>query len=268
MTRYAISDLHGYYNLYREVKSRLKPHDILYVLGDCADRGPSGWRTLRAILTDPQCILLLGNHELMLRDVMDEWFKIVEEKTKDVEDCELTPREIADEEIIYTSVYELLLINGGEFTFWDWRDEEDLGYWKKRLDSLPVEIQLFDTEKPIILTHAGYTPWKKPTDIEDFVWDREHFFDKWLEEDSSIIIHGHTPNPFLYECLVEGPQLYHSCYYMDSFKSLGLDKTGAELWDITYSDGHKICIDPGTVVTHRGILINLETLEQEMVKFA
>lgn len=37
---YVISDIHGYYSIYEQVKNMLKPNDKVYFLGDAGDRGP------------------------------------------------------------------------------------------------------------------------------------------------------------------------------------------------------------------------------------
>ena len=65
---YAISDLHGRYDLYREMLEiiRFGPEDTLFVLGDAADRNPGGVRLLKEIMERPNIRMLLGNHELML----------------------------------------------------------------------------------------------------------------------------------------------------------------------------------------------------------
>ncbi len=39
MKHYAISDLHGCYNIYEQVCAILEPDDIVYFLGDACDRG-------------------------------------------------------------------------------------------------------------------------------------------------------------------------------------------------------------------------------------
>ena len=45
---YAVSDLHGRYDRYRQLldKLDLEEQDTLYVLGDALDRGPEGFRIL------------------------------------------------------------------------------------------------------------------------------------------------------------------------------------------------------------------------------
>lgn len=40
MAVYALSDLHGYLDLYKQIKEFLKPEDKVYFLGDAGDRGP------------------------------------------------------------------------------------------------------------------------------------------------------------------------------------------------------------------------------------
>ena len=265
MARYAVADLHGHYELYKAIKDRIKVDDLLYVLGDCADRGPDGWKTLSSIIEDPQCILLMGNHEWMLKDVMEDWYTFQEDFGNDTD---------ADEKIIFSNSYSLLLMNGGEQTFWDWRDTgDDMYMWYRRLTMLPLEYQIFDSQcgHPIGLSHAGYTPWLRPTHKEDFVWDRHHFFDEW-EEDAPmgdyIIIHGHTPQEFLVERLIDYGAFYDKDYKEIDFEILDNNtRNDWNIYNLTYADGHKICIDPGTIISKKGLLLNLDTLEQEVRYF-
>ena len=265
MKRYAASDFHGYYDLYEAIKKKLNVDDLLYVLGDCADRGPHGWETLTAVIKDPQCVLILGNHEAMLRDTMAAWYKIQETLKND---------NYADEDVIWTREYELLAMNGGNDTFWNWRQTgDDMYMWYQRLQMLPLEYQVFDSccGRPVILTHAGYTIGKRPKDEEDIIWNRNHFFENWDETKpigNAIVIHGHTPQEYLVERLVDYASLYDRKYIETDFKIIDTNEQNEwHIYDLTYSDGHKICIDPGTVISKRGLIINLDTLEQEVVHF-
>ena len=71
---YAISDIHGMYNLWRQVIDSLDETDTLYVLGDCGDRGPDGWKIIKEALSDPRIVYIRGNHDQMLLDSWkDEW---------------------------------------------------------------------------------------------------------------------------------------------------------------------------------------------------
>ena len=64
---YVCSDIHGNYEKYRTLieKISLRDEDTLYVLGDVIDRGPEGVRILQDMMTRPNVVPLLGNHELM-----------------------------------------------------------------------------------------------------------------------------------------------------------------------------------------------------------
>ena len=55
---FAVSDLHGMIDLYRQIKNFLKLEDKVYYLGDMGDRGPDCWETVKVILSDPQFICL------------------------------------------------------------------------------------------------------------------------------------------------------------------------------------------------------------------
>ena len=71
---YAISDLHGRYDLYLEMKERIRfsPEDTLYILGDVADRNKGGIQIFKDILQRVNISMLMGNHErMMLRALQD-----------------------------------------------------------------------------------------------------------------------------------------------------------------------------------------------------
>ena len=69
---YAVSDLHGCYDRYRQLldKLDLEEQDTLYVLGDALDRGPEGFQILSDMASRPQVVGLLGNHEAMALDAL------------------------------------------------------------------------------------------------------------------------------------------------------------------------------------------------------
>ena len=68
MAVYAFSDLHGQYDLWRQIKEFCKPDDKLYFLGDAADRGSDGVRIMVELLADPRIIYLKGNHEYFIEN--------------------------------------------------------------------------------------------------------------------------------------------------------------------------------------------------------
>ena len=62
---YACSDIHGHYDQYVAMLSRLslRPDDTLYILGDVIDRGVDGVKILQDMMARPNVVPILGNHE-------------------------------------------------------------------------------------------------------------------------------------------------------------------------------------------------------------
>lgn len=235
MAVYVCGDLHGHLEIYKKIKSMLNPEDIVYCLGDCGDRGPDSWATIKAVYEDPQFIYLKGNHEDILIKACEDYLD-------------------NDEMWDYYS-YTLSCVNGGKETLEDWESDPDRLMWLRRLKNLPT----WETyENPcgvvFVLCHAGFTPWLKegtlneritPADNE-LLWDREHFFDEYssIEMDNVIVIHGHTPIQYLSEDLGERKW------------------AGGAFW---YCNDHKVCIDSGGFFSDEWILLNLDTLEDRII---
>lgn len=170
MSVYAIADLHGCLDLFKQVKNFLKPEDTLYVLGDCGDRGPKGWELIKAVYEDPQCIYLKGNHEQMLVEAMQG-------NTYSCYQC------------------------GGKKTFKKWVREGAKSEWEHNLDTLSFYKEYINKDGlKIILTHAGFTPYEKYHIKEnELLWDRKHYYEPWEDDcdENVIIVHGHTPIPLM-----------------------------------------------------------------------
>ncbi|MCR4716554.1 MAG: fructose-bisphosphatase class III [Lachnospiraceae bacterium] len=68
MSTYAVSDLHGHYNLFlRGLKEiAFSDDDYLWCLGDAIDRGPDGIKILEHIMKHNNMDMLIGNHECMM----------------------------------------------------------------------------------------------------------------------------------------------------------------------------------------------------------
>lgn len=73
MATYAISDLHGQYEIFEKLLEHIGfgENDYMYVLGDAIDRGPDGIKILLRIMYEPNMDLLLGNHEFMMLNSVD-----------------------------------------------------------------------------------------------------------------------------------------------------------------------------------------------------
>ena len=244
MSIYACSDLHGMLHLYKTVKEFLKPEDKVFFLGDAGDRGPHPWETIKAVLEDPQFIYIKGNHEDMLCDAL---LGYIEDGCPD-----------------YGAAHKLS-INGGDETFEQAIRESDVAKYERKLRNLSLYQEYVNTSgERIVLSHAGFTPWKEDffaddeekRDIifrvphpKDLIWDRDHFLDKWTEEDcvDCIIIHGHTPVPYLLDDIDPACTMYEV-------------EPGA-LW---YCDGKKCCIDAGAVFTGYFSLLDLNTWDEHI----
>ncbi len=171
---YAISDIHGEDNKFRELLKllRLKKTDILYLLGDYIDRGNQSKEVLDTIFLllenkfDVRCIR--GNHEQMLLDVLNG---------NDVSD------EVA------------WLKNGGSTTLDSFSTSEVIRIPQKYTDflnSLPYYLEY----KNYLLVHAGIdmTIEDPLTETHSLLWlrDWKRVYDRnWIK--GRTIIHGHTP---------------------------------------------------------------------------
>jgi calcineurin-like phosphoesterase family protein len=230
MAHYVCSDLHGMMVFYKTIKEFIQPEDTVYFLGDAGDRGPQPWECIKTILDDPQFIYIKGNHEDMLVQALGKGFG---------------------------RQYNLLRSNGGEKTFKDCMTESDWAQWRIRMKDLPTKLEYVNTQgERIILSHAGFTPHLKDDGTEVFVWDedliwsRDHFFHHWPEDEcfkKTIIVHGHTPVPYLLD-------------EIDPACQMGEIEPGA-LW---YDNGRKCCIDCGAVFTGYCVLLNLDTWEEQV----
>lgn len=158
--------------LYQEVKKFLKPEDKVYCLGDCGDRGPDPWETIKAVAADPQFIYIKGNHEDMLVNAMREYAKY---------EC-------------FDRDYALLCFNGGKDTFEGWISDGANPDWCNYLSKLPTYMEYCNKDDvKIALCHAGLTAGSNPN-TRDLIWDREHIWDTYYEN-NTICVHGHTPIP-------------------------------------------------------------------------
>ena len=237
MAVYACSDMHGCLHFYNEIKKMLKPEDQVFFLGDAGDRGPHPWECIKAILNDPQWVYIKGNHELMLIDCLEDY--------RD------------DGYPSYHSV-SLLSRNGGDQTFEEAIQDPE---WLKvlgQLKRLPnhAEYQNANGER-VLLSHAGFTPWitegnqlRWPIE-RDLVWDREHFFDGWPDDeicDNMVIVHGHTPT------------IYLADHYLPwQFKDVEVEP-GA-IW---YEGNRKVDIDSGAFFSGYFTLLDLDTWDEHV----
>ena len=72
---YVMSDIHGNTARFESVMKQidLQPTDTLYVLGDVIDRFPDGIRILRRLMKMSNVKMILGNHELLMLNALDDF---------------------------------------------------------------------------------------------------------------------------------------------------------------------------------------------------
>ncbi|MCR4903012.1 MAG: serine/threonine protein phosphatase [Butyrivibrio sp.] len=188
MATYAISDIHGQYDMFMELlnKIKLKDTDTLYILGDILDRGPHPIKVLQKLMEMPNAICIVGNHELMALECLDFLMK------------EITDESI--EELDEKTVDNLLTwqFNGSQTTTEEFRalnvesQKDVIDFIKDFL--IYEEITVNDTDH--ILVHAGlgnYSPDKDMDDysLQELVWSKADYNVQYFED--TLVITGHTP---------------------------------------------------------------------------
>ena len=220
---YAVADLHGQYNLWRQVIEYLDDSDTLYILGDCGDRGPDGWKIIKEALKDPRVIYIRGNHDQFL---IDSWQ--------------------ADWRLDGLWYY-----NGGYETF----EAASADQWADEYVGMLSRTQYYakyenTNGQTIHLSHAGFTLMQDDATPlkDDLLWDRYHIGDQcswWpIENPNDYVVHGHT------FCASRS-----AFAFIDT--KLNKSKTVGR-----YCHGHKICIDGRCFLNHRIALLDLDTLTE------
>lgn len=250
MAIYAVSDLHGRYDLWEKIKAEVQPDDILYSLGDNIDRGPDGIKIILDIMKMDNVRCIRGNHEMMAIKAL--------------------PLLLANK--FNSSSIDQWFWNGGAAT-WNQLEtiycEDDaptfkhhcydiINFFKYNMrDDYSHVFNATNNKHIVLLSHAGYTLGREQE--AEVGWDRDHFLDKWCPSfnisfaqyglwntKDILLVHGHTPVQYLKQ-------------------DLELVKTRIDFsippQVIYYCDGHKIDIDLGSIISNRAALLNLETLE-------
>ena len=233
---FCISDIHGMYNLWRQVIDSLDETDTLYMLGDAADRGPDGWKIIKEALTDKRVIYIRGNHDQMLLDAWRyDW--------------------ASDD-------YYMWMYNGGYETFDALIQDEKYETYLIQLARTKL-YHCYENKngQKIHLSHAGFTLMENDEipNSEDLLWDRDHIDDHcdwWSEENpNDYVVHGHTPtrSSTFKNLLYGAPEEY---------------KLNESATVIRYAHGHKIGIDAGAFSTNKCALLDLDTLQDLTIEIA
>jgi len=178
---YVTADLHGRADRLDEVltAARFSDSDELYILGDVIDRNPDGIALLRRIRDAANMRLLLGNHERMMLEALDDPCARVSE------------RFLAQERWYY---------NGGEITrrALDRMEEGEREALLDYVRALPLNIPLTVGDRRYLLVHGSpvsrYDPEdpRYPDETTFAVWKR-YDPDADRVEPGVTVIGGHTP---------------------------------------------------------------------------
>lgn len=141
MATYAVSDIHGYCEPFLKGLEEIgfSDQDYLWCLGDMIDRGPDGIQILQYIMRHDNMDLLIGNHEFMLLNSVDDNGEAV---------CN------------GKDAYLWLDANGGRITFSRYKElpieerNELLDWLKQRYVVRTMEVD----DQAWCLTHSFYNP--------------------------------------------------------------------------------------------------------------
>lgn len=229
---YAVADLHGMYNLWCKIKEKLDETDILYILGDCGDRGSDGWKIIKEALLDPRVKYIRGNHDQML---IDSW-----------------KREWNEGSIF------IWMCNGGAPTFDAILNDPKAAIFIEELNKTPTYCSYENKNgQTIHLSHAGFSLHENNAlpDNKDLLWDRDHIDDHcdwWPEQNpNDYVVHGHTG------CV-------SSIFKRNSYAFGDIDFNKSKTI-CKYAHGHKICIDGRSFLTNQIAILDLDTLQEEVI---
>lgn len=189
--RYVISDIHGCYEEYKALlrKIQFSDKDELYILGDVMDRGPEPIKILKDMMSRPNVINILGNHDFMMLMVLQKMaVEITEENVESQLKCD-------DMEL-----YDMWELDGGKITSKQFcalpkeEREEILEYIK---DSSIYEIVQIE-EKTYVLVHAGIERFQDGKSLDkyhftDFICTRADYDRRYFNDPNTYLVTGHTP---------------------------------------------------------------------------
>lgn len=191
---YAIGDIHGRYDLLRDLLRRIEAHSKalpepksfhVVLLGDLVDRGPDSAEILRYLYeldkTISGLIVLMGNHEEVMLRVYDgetlllrPWLRIGGAET--LRSFGLEPPH---------------------------RDGDPVAFLEQMRRAIPRELMDWMRSLPVtarsgdyVFVHAGVRPGvalKRQTKT-DMIWIREEFL-QFRGEHGATIVHGHSISP-------------------------------------------------------------------------
>ena len=207
---YVMSDIHGSLSRFRMVMEQigLTVGDSLYVLGDVIDRGHFGIRILQELMDMPNATVLLGNHEQMMRNALQEKSDLREN-------------------------LRLWYGNGGKITHMDYYALEagEQAAILEYIRQMPLAAEVAVNGRTYLLVHGappelyGQIPSDAENERKFAVWTRLRPEDKM--PDGKTVIFGHTPTAYY---LVDIPlRIWHGGDYIGIECGAGINHAACRL---------------------------------------
>ena len=183
---YAVSDIHGCYDKYKELLKRISLDDTLYVLGDVIDRGPDGFKIMLDMVRRPNVLNLMGNHEAMALSALSQMLNAME-KSGGIEFAGDAAKAV-----------KLWFYNGGEPSLADflWLNEEQERIVWEYMRNMPLYREVEAGGQRFVLVHGGLENCSPSRPLDDYAPDEI----LWCrpEEDTvyypdKYVVFGHTP---------------------------------------------------------------------------
>ena len=183
---YAMSDLHGRYDLYRAMLEKIgfSENDTLYILGDFVDRGDEGLKIVLDIAKRDNVIPIMGNHDFLTLTVLS------------CLEREIRPGELEDIRYIIDS----WKLDGGIATYNEYKklSKEDKRLALMTMDSFRNFVEVTVGGREFVLCHGGireYNEARPLSDytIEDLAFCREDYSKHKFTKKGKFLVTGHTP---------------------------------------------------------------------------
>lgn len=205
MATYVIGDIHGRPKLLDQLINNV-PWDVerdkIVFLGDLIDRGPDAPGIIERVMvlaaSNPNVVVLRGNHEQMMLDCLD----------------------YGDLQWLIPENGGLATLEGYGFDLSRLRDVSDIQIPDEHIEFIRG-LPFYHEDEQAIYVHAGLVPGEHPseTDPDVLVWARD--FDFYKGYDGKLCFFGHTPTQYLPR---DGRQRRFGIYIHGS--CVGLDTSG------------------------------------------
>jgi len=242
-TVFFFTDVHGAWDLYETIINYCLSQDpdcTIIFGGDACDRGPDGYKIIKHLLSCPNVIYLMGNHEMLFVDA-----------AKAIAKYNLILDEAIEDDAVALHIY-----NGGYMTLQAWIEDGKPMNLIDKLEALPVGLRYKNLDfchaggNPKVFEHMLETGASDEDDISHLTWDRNCLGLGWTPE--RICIFGHTPVMYLpkkYYQTENMPEDVHPSKYLGQ---LDEQRTGM-----------KIDMDTGACFTGIAYVLNCDTMQAQ-----